>query len=257
MSDAKILVIDIETAPMLFWGWQLGEQVVRHDQIERDSYMLCYAAKFIGEKKIYFDAVWKHKLFKRDPHTDKMIAKTVHNLLSSADIIVGQNSDKFDLKKINTAFLLHDLKPLPPHCTVDTLKVSRSKFYFASHGLDYVSYKLGFGGKEKHDGMPLWLRCIKGCKKSHKKMESYNKTDIIRTEQIYMKMRPFMKNHPLNRQINGGTDGKECPLCHKESLQRHGVHVNARGKFYRYQCMSCGKWSLDKKPTEAFKQTKV
>lgn len=239
--NSKILIVDIETAPCLGYFWRTGEQHISPEMIERDPYMLCYSAKFVGESKIYFDAIWNHSLYKKNPYTDKMLAESLHKLLEQADIIVGQNCDEFDLKWINTLFFLHDLKPLPPTKTVDTLKVSRNKFKFISNKLDYLLKRCNLGSKLKHDGFDLWKKCIKGDKSSQKIMREYNINDVIKTEKLYLKMRPFANKHPHDATILDEKNMK-CVVCSSTEFQMRGTYKTTTSTFKRYQCKKCGKW---------------
>lgn len=263
MSEQNILIVDIETAPTLAYVWGLFDQNIGIDQIARDSYVLCWAAKWYGKKEVLFDSIKKYPRFKKDPHNDIEIAKSAHALLSQADVIVAHNGNSFDLKWLNYIFLKHNLDPIPPYKSVDTLQVARGNFYFKSNKLDFISQRLGVGAKVKHEGFGLWTKCMAGDEKAWKRMEKYNKKDVVVLEGVYTKMRPFMKRHPIvhprkqyertapYKKIVDGT-GVCCPTCGSTNLQSNGFITNSTGKFRRYKCLDCRRWTHDKKPVERY-----
>jgi len=172
---------------------------------------------------------------------------------SEADIIVAHNGNSFDFKWLNYIFLKHGLDPVPPYKTVDTLQVARGNFYFTSNKLDFISQRLGVGAKVKHEGFGLWTKCMAGDDDAWKRMEKYNKGDVLVLEGVYKKLRPFMKKHP--RIING--EGIKCPVCGSFNLQANGFLTNLTGRFQRYKCLDCRRWTHDKKPTERFNHALV
>ena len=54
MSKPKILVFDIETKPNLVYAWGLWDQNISIGQIVEPSAPICFSAKFVGEKEIFF-----------------------------------------------------------------------------------------------------------------------------------------------------------------------------------------------------------
>jgi len=251
-NDAKILILDIETSPTVAYVWGLFDQNISIDQIVSDSYVLCWAAKWYGKKEILFDSIFKYPTFKKNPSSDLEIAKSAHKLMSEADIIVAHNGNSFDFKWLNYIFLKHGLDPVPPYKTVDTLQVARGNFYFTSNKLDFISQRLGVGAKVKHEGFGLWTKCMAGDPEAWKRMEKYNRGDVLVLEGVYTKLRPFMKKHPRVTDHNF-----KCPLCGSKRLIQNGFLTNTTGKFQRYKCTDCGRWTHDKKPVERFNHALV
>jgi len=56
-SEAKILFLDIESAPSRVYTWGLFNQNIALNQIEEPGYTLCWAAKWFGKKKMLFSSV--------------------------------------------------------------------------------------------------------------------------------------------------------------------------------------------------------
>jgi hypothetical protein len=257
MNEPKILIIDIETAPTVAYVWGLFDQNISIDQIKQDSYVLCWAAKWYGKREILFDSIKNYPLFKKNPTSDLEIAKSAHKLMSEADIIVAHNGDRFDIKWLNYIFLKHGLDPVPPFKTVDTLSVAKGNFLFTSNKLDFISQRLGVGSKVKHEGFGLWVKCMAGDNDAWKRMEKYNKGDVVVLEGVYTKLRPFMKRHPIIRKEQAKDFTKKCPLCSSFKLEKNGFLINLTGRFQRYKCLDCRRWTHDKKPTERFNHALV
>lgn len=227
----KILLIDIETAPNLAYCWGIWEQNINIGQIVDSSYVLCWAAKWLGEDKVMFDSVKKSG-------PKKMLQK-IHKLLDEADAVVHYNGTKFDIPTLNKEFLLHKMNPPAPYRQIDLLRVSRGAFKFQSHKLDYVSKSLGHGGKMKHAGFQLWVDCMQNKAQAWKMMESYNKEDVVQLEKVYHDFRPWIKNHP-NHALYGGAAA--CPTCGGSHYQARGYARTTAVTYQRLQCKDCGTW---------------
>lgn len=241
MTGAKVLFLDVENAPAKAYVWGLFDQTINLPLIEEDGYMLSWAAKWLGEDKVYFDGLIKHRTHFRDyPRCDKQIAKSIWKLVDQADIVVTHNGNRHDLIWLNTVFIKHDLPPVSPFKSVDTFKVVKSTFKFLSMKLEFLVKKLELGEKVKHEGWGLWLKCMKGDKRAWKDMEKYNKRDVVVLEKLYLKLRPFIKHHP-NLALYHDEDRFICPNCGSEKYVRNGHEYTPTNKFPRYRCSDCGK----------------
>ena len=54
----KILILDIETSPHTGFHWGLFQQNISIGQLIESSTVLCWAAKWLGEKKVHFSSVY-------------------------------------------------------------------------------------------------------------------------------------------------------------------------------------------------------
>ena len=107
--NPKILMVDIETAPNIGYIWRLWQEVCSMDMIAEDWYILCWCAKWVGDDHMYSSALPDHNLYLKDPKNDIEVMKDLYTLLDQADIVCGHNAAKFDIKKINTRFLVHNI----------------------------------------------------------------------------------------------------------------------------------------------------
>ncbi len=236
---AKILLLDIETAPSLGWVWGKWQQNVI--DFKKDWYLLSFGYKWYGvDKKVTVVGLDDTPGYKPGSEDDKWLAQQLWTLLDQADIIIAHNGDGFDLPKILTRFLIHGLKPPTPYKTVDTLKIARKKFAFDSNKLDDLCHYLGIGRKLPHTGFHLWKGCMSGVRKAWKQMKAYNGHDVELLEEVYDIMRPWDSYHP---QVNlGETVETNCPKCGSSKIQRRGFSYTLLRRKQRYQCLKCAGW---------------
>lgn len=231
----KILVLDIETAPMKAFVYGLFKQNIPLKAIDKDWFMFSFAAKWVGKDKIYYADTRKRK----NVCDDSIVCKQLHELVSQADIIVGHNSDSFDIKKYNTRFIKHGLDPVEYSQTIDTLKIARKYFKFTSNKLDYIAQFLGIEGKyksRKYEGMDLWTACYDKNMEAFEEMEIYNKQDVVVTEKVFDKLKTW--HAPLNFQAY--MQEFLC-ICGSKLFKKDGVRYTKQSAFQRYRCCECGK----------------
>lgn len=239
----KILTADVECTPMTVKTYSLKVNgYISPKAIVSDWNLLGAAWKWLGEDRCPAISV-SH----RDTSNDYEVVGALHNVISEADMIIGHNFDKFDLKKFNTRCLKHGIPPVPPKRIYDTLKKSRKYFDLPSHSLYYVCKFLGLDPK---DEAPDWDKVMAGDVEEIRKMRTYNRQDVISNEQLYLKIRAFDHQHP---DLNGfhpirdtlGEKVHVCPNCLSPNLRNDSPVYNKRGKLvrYLYQCLDCNRWS--------------
>jgi len=227
----KVLFIDIETAPNQAYVWGMFDQNISASQMEASSYILCWAAKWHGNRKMHFASSEKQPARK--------MLKGIHKLLDEADVVVHYNGLKFDIPTLNKEFIKNGFAPPSPYKQLDLLQVCRRAFRFESNKLSYVSDALQIGAKVKHEGFELWVKCMKGDPKAWKRMGRYNRGDVTLLEKLYHRLRPWIKMHPNH---NAYHDALCCPKCGSEKVQRRGYQVAATRTYFRYQCQVCAAW---------------
>lgn len=234
-TPARILLIDIETAPSLGWVWQKWQTNVI--DFKSDWYILSVAWKWTDENFINVIGLDDFPGYKSNSEDDKNLVKAIWSLLNEADIVIGHNADSFDLPKINTRFLTHGMAPPTPYKIIDTLKIARKVFAFDSNKLDDLGRYLKIGRKLPTTGFHLWRGCMTGDVESWRIMKDYNKHDIELLEQVYYLIRAWDKNHP---NVNHGEQA--CPKCGSSSFQKRGFSYTALREKQRYRCLSCKGW---------------
>lgn len=235
----RILTIDIETSPNLAHVWSLWGQNVSLNQLRESGDILCFAAKWHGEKKVLFYSV-HHDGY------DAMV-RAAHELLTEADIVVTYNGIKYDIPWLNRIFVESGMEPPAPFKQVDLCQVVKRQFKFPSNKLDYVVQRLRLGAKTAHTGHQLWVDVLAGKAKAWALMKKYNIQDVVVTEKLYDKLLAWIPNHPNLGVYTGEAD--ICPNCGSDDLKREGWAYTAASKFQRHSCRDCGKWSRSNKKT--------
>jgi hypothetical protein len=234
--DARILLLDLETAPNLGFVWGIWEQNVI--DVKKSWYLLSFAAKWTNERKTHVRCLPDYPRFKSHKEDDKHLIADLWELLNEADIVVAHNGDRFDIRKANARFVAHGLPPPSPYKSVDTLKIARKHFKFDSNRLDDLGKYLGVGRKIPHTGKHLWLGCMNGDKKSWKTMRRYNTQDVTLLERVYLKLRPWTTTHPNLTFFSRRPE--ECPVCESGAINNTGFSYTRTGKRQRATCKSCG-----------------
>lgn len=235
----KVLLFDIENSPLISYTWGIWEQNVV--EVKEEWYILCFAYKWLGEKQTHFISLPDFESYEKNKKDDEALVKELHKLFEQAEVIIAHNGDAFDIKKANSRFIQHRLEPPSFYKTIDTLKIARRYFKFDSNKLDRLGQYLKVGRKEKNMDFSVWLGCMEGDLKVWKKMETYNKQDVVLLEKIYYKLRSWDLQSPNMNLVLGGI--YSCPRCGSEHTQKRGVRHTKTCSYQSYQCMNCGGWS--------------
>ena len=146
----------------------------------------------IGEKEVYSNVLTPQEILNED---DGRIVKNLWKLLDEADIVIAHNGKKFDIPKINARFILNECPPPSFYKQIDTKEVAAKQFGFSSNKLDALAGYFGFKVKLDTD-FSLWERCMRGDDEALQYMEIYNRHDVELLEEVYIRLRPWIKAHP-------------------------------------------------------------
>lgn len=237
-GEAKILVWDIETSPMISYNWGAYESNAL--EIIQEPTILCFAYKWLGDKNIRVIGQDDFKGYKPGVLDDKKVVAEIHRLFDEADIVVAHNGNSFDQKTAQARMVVHGMNPPSPYKQVDTKLVAKKIGRFSRNKLDDLSGQFGFGHKMEHEGWAMWKKVLMGEKKAWKMMKDYNKIDVELEEKLYLRLRPWMTNHPNMALLNDMPD--TCPKCNGENFRKGGFTFSNVGKRKRYQCKDCGTW---------------
>lgn len=248
-SLPRILLFDVETSFYHFTGWGTYKQYIDHYRITKHQYILSWAAKWLYDDEIMSDIVTPKEAKARD---DKRVLKSIWKLLDESDIVIGHNSERFDIRKLNWRFISHRIPPPSPYKTIDTLKISRREFFAPSHKQAFLTEYLG--AREKLDtNYALWQRCEAGEKKALDEMVEYNRRDVVGLEEVYLIIRPYIHNHP---NLGVLMDEDVCTNCGSKSLEEtDSVYLTTANKFLVYRCDDCktpfirSKKNINERPT--------
>ena len=245
MAEPKIILFDIETSHNIVASFRLSnDDYIPHTNIIQERYVICAAWKELHKPTIHaVSTLDDPRRYKRTPHDDYHVIKTLRDVLSEADVIVAHNGDQYDIKFLNARALAHGFQPLPPIQSIDTYKVAKQQFLLNSNRLDYLGAFLGLGRKIKTD-VELWLGVLRGEPEAVRKMVTYNKQDVVLLEKVFLKLQPYIPNH-VNRQLYGGSG---CPRCDSLKVQARGFHKTITQIYQRWHCQTCGGWYRSKRP---------
>lgn len=236
-NGPKVLLIDIETAPILAYCWGLWDQNVGLNQIKSDWYVLSWSAKWLDESKV----LYADQRGSKNLENDRPLLEGIWKLLDQCDVLITQNGKAFDTKKLNARFVLSGMRPPSSYKQIDTLLLAKKHFGFTSNKLEYMSDKMCSKYKKqvhrKFDGFRLWSECLKNNIEAWKEMEKYNKYDVLALEELYTKLIPW--DSSINFNLYTDSLHNRCK-CGKGALRKYGFAFTSSGKFQRYQCSGCG-----------------
>jgi DNA polymerase III alpha subunit (gram-positive type) len=240
----KILVFDIETTPLEAYIWQkeVWKARVGADKIISEWFMLTWSAKWLFSDDVLSDRLTGKEAVQED---DSRLCKSLWKLLDEADMVIAHNGDKFDVPNINTRFIVNGLLPTSPYQQIDTKKIAAKQFGFTHNSLNGLADFFGLGRKKDTD-FDLWKACKNGSDRDLRYMEEYNQHDVVLLEEVYLKLRPWIKNHP---NVSVYMDADE-PLCHscgspEVKLTNKFYYTNVN-KFPTYRC-KCGAYTRGRK----------
>lgn len=240
----KVLLLDIETAPVLGYVWGLWQQNVALNQIHTDWYVLSWSAKWLNESKV----MYMDQRNAKNIEDDTAILKGIWKLLNEADVIITQNGRAFDQKRLNARFIIQGFQPPATFKHIDTLAIAKKHFGFTSNKLEYMTDRLCVRHKKlkhpKYAGFELWRQCLLGNLDAWQEMEKYNKQDVLALEELYHKLIPW-DDTAVNFSLYTDEDHHVC-RCGSTQFQKRGYHYTQVGKYQRYKCNSCGAWTRDR-----------
>lgn len=246
VQGPKVLIFDIETAPIIAHVWGLWDNNVSLNQIVSDWHVLSWSAKWLEDgpnKVMYMD-----QRNAADIENDKDTLQGIWDLLDQADVVITQNGKSFDQKKLNARFILNGFQPPSSYKHIDTKLIASKHFGFTSNKLEYMTDKLNTKYKKlKHTKFPgheMWKECLKGNLEAWKEMERYNKYDVLALEELYQKLIPW--DNSVNFNLYHDDDVHVCK-CGSLNLIKNGFYYTDSGKFQKYKCKDCGSETRDAK----------
>jgi len=251
-NDApKILIFDVETTPIMGYVWSIWQDNMPPSAVLRDWHLLSYAGKWLFDDEIISEVLTPQEI---KYENDKRITEGIWKLLDEADIAVAYNGTRFDIKRCNTRFLKHGLRPPSYYVNVDPLITAKKSFSVSSNKMDYISEFIG-GDKKLSTNFSLWSRCMEGDRGALAEMETYNRQDIIVLETIYLNFLAWIEGHP-NLNVFYSDNLSRCPKCGSERLSLTGkTYPTLTNQYPLYRCENCGGESRGRKGLLAKEKT--
>jgi len=247
-DNPRVLIFDIETAPIKGFIWSMWQHGVPLCMIKDDWFVLSWAAMWLDDEDTEEAVMYQDIRDTIADEDDKDLLHDIWHLLDEADVVITQNGIKFDSRKLNSRFIINGYQKPSSYKHIDTLRIAKKQFGFTSNKLEYMTDKLCVKWKKlKHAqfaGFELWDECLKGNPLAWKEMEKYNRHDVLSLRELYFIIRPWDNMHP---NFNWYSDSL-VPVCQCgcTTFIKDGFAYTATSKFQRYRCTDCGHETRDK-----------
>ena len=247
-AELNVCTIDIERRPAISSHWGLWKQNISTHNIIDPGGMICFSYKWYDNPEPVNVSEWEQGT--------ELMLETLWAVLDDADILVHYNGERFDVPHMNTELALAGYTPPSPFKQIDLLKTARKQFNFLSNKLDYVADQLGVGRKTETGGFDLWKRVMDGDAEAQKQMSNYNDDDVILTEKLYDRLRPWIPNHPhMGTYLGNSWACSSCgfDLRSAEFDKTYRTQVQSYGSC---ACPECGHWNRTSVTTGTKLQTR-
>jgi len=206
--DDKIMVYDIETSRVKADVWWTGKQYINHKQLRSEATIISIAWKWIGNDEVFY-LTWDEN------HCDKKMVEEFLKDYNNASMVIGQNNNSFDNKWINTRAAKHNLFVDRYVKSFDIYRMAKRYFRLPSFSMAYMAQYFGLTLKQSHEGIYMWDMIEYGNKEEQAeyldKMVTYNKGDIVTTEELYMTLKPYFGS-VTNNAVKQGLAKWACPV---------------------------------------------
>ena len=234
----RILKIDIEAAPAKAYIWDLKTRYVPLQHVAEDGYVLCFAFQWMDEDDIYLSTRWDHG--------EEGMIQQAWELLDEADAVIHYNGNNYDVPRLNTEFLRYRMGPPSPAHHIDLYRTVQQNFRVLSRSMNHMLHILDMESKIEHKGMELWTNCMAGVKEDQKLMEEYNVQDVNVLGDLYMELRPWIKQHPNTALWMPTGSKKLCPICGSSNLKTKSYKRTKVLTYRQYHCQDCGSYPRER-----------
>jgi DNA polymerase elongation subunit (family B) len=241
-KNLKIAFIDIETMPNIGAFWASGYDMnIGCEAIIQERFILSAQWSWNNEKEVHGALA---NIKKRD---DSNVVKKITEVIEKADVVVGHNLRKFDLRWIAGRALLLGLKPTRSKFVrhIDTMILAKQALYLNSYKMDYICKKLDIKGKTK-TSFSDWMAILNVdknpdlAKQRAEYLLKYGKNDIIMNRKMLIKLLPHVK---LTKKLEMMLYGKavNCTECQSFKVHSNAIRVLKSGAANaRFRCADCG-----------------
>lgn len=228
---ARRLVFDIETSPNISMHWGMHNVNIAVPALLEPTRMICWAAKWVGEKKIHYADVRGGR--------EEMLWQ-LRDLIDEADILIGFNSKKFDWSRVRGECHKEKIPQPSPPAHVDLYLNPTKHLGLPSNKLEFVADYFGIGQKLKHEGISLWRGCYEGDPKAWDTMRRYNMHDVRVEEGVYLDYLPLIENHPpVLLYVDDACNRCGCTEWNDGTKP----YMTPAGSLYgQLKCNNCGGW---------------
>lgn len=230
LSSGKILIFDLETT-----GFDANR-----------GHIMCAAAAWVGDEYLYSWRIDETPGYGSSPESffnDGAIVKELVEMCNEADAVCAYYGDygRFDVPYLNTRALANGLSPTAPLTVIDPHKTARRSLKLARNSLDAVASLLNTPHQKQHLPWADWLVAQYGSAKALSKLVEYCENDVLVLEDVYLALRPLIKNHPNIAPVLAIDDQSvQCPACGSVRTEGHGHRRTKNFLIHRRRCKNCG-----------------
>lgn len=231
-GSARILIVDVERLPGTAWLWDKKPKYVPPNHWITKPRMICWAARWYGQKTMQFKAEWQ-------PGGTEAMLETAWNLYDKADFVCGYYSTGADNPWFRQEWGKAGMGSPSPWKDVDLYRTVRQQFNFTFNSLDEATTELGRPvGKETHYSIEMAAAAVSGNREAARNLRVYNEADVELAEWLYDRLRPWLKNHP---HLGEWGDEVRCNRCGSDELTLLPNRYRAVLIDYAlYRCDACG-----------------
>ena len=246
--NVNAVTLDVERIPGRHSTWHRGQTItgpfwdlneikawtgkrIHADDVKEWPRTICAAWKWYDAEGVEFAAEWQVGGYDG-------FMRAVWEVFNDADLIIGHNADRFDARHLMGGWAEMGLPAPSPYKVIDTLKIARGTFAYESNTLDALNKRLGIDAKtDKYDAR-IARAAVNGDREAQAVLESYNRGDIVASEALFDRLRPYAKGIP---HLGMWTDDElACPSCgHTMTATGKTVHANVQ-RYEHLTCPNCG-----------------
>ena len=230
--EPRILILDFERLPGLRHVFDQKPTYMPASKWLRLPSSLCFAAKWHGQRKVEFHAVWD------DGGWDGMV-RAHWALYDRADIIVTYFGTGADNKWARQDWLEADLPNPRPWKDVDLYRVNRAMFAFESGSLDHLTGRLNVARKTGRYDPHEAEAAYGGDETAQRALRRYNIGDVRATEAAFDKLRPRLGARMPHVGLWTGAE-RSCQVCGGTDFEPAGDVPAATNVYAGYRCSGCG-----------------
>ena len=246
--NLNAVTLDIERLPGWHSTWHRGQTItgpfwdlneikgwtgkrIHADDVKEWPRTICAAWKWYDQADTVFAAEWQVGGYDG-------FMRAVWEVFDRADLIIGHNADRFDARHLMGGWAEMGLPAPSPYKVVDTLKIARGTFAYESNTLDALNKRLGIDAKTDKYDAKIARAAVNGDKEAQARIEMYNRGDIVASEALFDRLRPYARNIP---HLGMWTDDElACPSC-GSTMTATGKTVHANVQRYEHlTCPNCG-----------------
>tara|TARA_R110001632_G_scaffold214003_1_gene340590 strand:+ start:2022 stop:2993 length:972 start_codon:yes stop_codon:yes gene_type:complete len=233
----KILIYDIETsqAEFKFKKWWTGKfnGYLGTKQMTREPQIITIAYKWYGEDKVH--------AIEWETWSDKNLIEEFAKVYNEADMVMGINNNSFDNRWINARAAKYGFDINTNVKSFDIQRKAKSKFRLPGHSMEFMCEYFGVPTKKyKHSGINMWNAIEdtegeyseKEKKQAMEEMVHYNKIDVLATEDLYNRLRPYF-DHVVHMGVLKGSSKLSCPECGGHNFELYKTTVTSSGTIQR------------------------